>query len=109
MTRTHHRNTAGQPYEDKAFPEARFIGQESPSQGKLRVGSVLFLNRGRQLATHTMKKGAISQFTTMLKATCNQSCFDLNTRCSVSYSTLHRIGYIMTSRPMATKSRTFDQ
>lgn len=54
-------------------------------------------------AARTMRKGATIQFTRMLKPTCIQSCLDRKALCSVSYSTLHKIGYIITSRPIAVK------
>lgn len=50
---------------------------------------------------HTMTRGATIQLTTMLKAIWIQILRSRKTWCSVSYLTLHRIGYIMTSSPIA--------
>jgi hypothetical protein len=52
-----------------------------------------------------IKNGAMSQLTKTLKATWIQSCFERKVRCSVSYLTLHKIGYIMTSKPIANRSK----
>lgn len=49
----------------------------------------------------TIKNGATIQLSKMLKPTCIHSCFDRKAWCKVSYLTLHRIGYIMTSKPIA--------
>lgn len=48
-----------------------------------------------------MKRGATIQLTTRLNPIWTHKAFCRRVRCSVSYRTLHRIGYIMTSRPTA--------
>ena len=48
-----------------------------------------------------MTKGATIQLMTMLKPIWIQISLAWNTSCSFSYWTLQRMGYIMTSRPMA--------
>ena len=53
----------------------------------------------------TIKNGAIIQLTNTLKPTWIQSCFERKVRWNVSYLTLHRIGYIMTSKPIANISQ----
>ena len=52
-----------------------------------------------------MRKGASSQFITRLKAICFQISRVRKTRCSVSNWTLHKIGYIITSSPIAVASQ----
>ena len=52
---------------------------------------------------HTISSGATIQFSKTLKPICIHNCLERNARCSVSYCTLQRIGYIMTSNPMAEK------
>jgi len=54
-----------------------------------------------RLAALTIKNGAMIQLSNMLKPIWIQSCFDRKAWCKVSYLTLHRIGYIMTSKPIA--------
>jgi hypothetical protein len=49
----------------------------------------------------TIKNGATIQLSKTLKPTWIHSCFDRKAWCKVSYLTLHRIGYIMTSKPIA--------
>jgi hypothetical protein len=53
----------------------------------------------------TIKNGATIQLTKTLKPTWIQSCFERKVWCSVSYLTLHKIGYIMTSKPIAKTNR----
>ena len=53
-------------------------------------------------ASPSMRKGAMIQFKMMLKPIWIQSSRDLNAWCSVSNCTLQRMGYIITSRPIAT-------
>jgi hypothetical protein len=48
-----------------------------------------------------MKRGDMIQFTTMLKPTCTHKDFCRKEWCKLSNLTLHRMGYIMTSRPIA--------
>ena len=59
----------------------------------------------RQHCTHTMKKGAMIQLTPILNPTWIQSDFCRNDRCRVSYRTLHKIGYIITSNPTASNNK----
>ena len=49
----------------------------------------------------TIKNGATSQFIRILNAIWIQISRFRNTWCSVSYLTLHKMGYIMTSKPIA--------
>lgn len=51
---------------------------------------------------HTMKKGATIQLTKTLKPICFQAPLCEKMRCKISYCTLQRIGYIITSSPTAT-------
>lgn len=48
-----------------------------------------------------MKKGAMIQLTKTEKAICFHRAFWVNMTWRDSYLTLHRMGYIMTSKPMA--------
>jgi hypothetical protein len=59
------------------------------------------LQMGNIVDEPTMKRGAMIQLMTRLKAIWIQRAFSRNDRCKVSYLTLHKIGYIMTSRPIA--------
>jgi hypothetical protein len=59
----------------------------------------------RAQTKHTITSGAITQFTTTLNKICVQISLFPNTLCNVSYRTLHRIGYIITSKPTATISK----
>lgn len=52
-------------------------------------------------AVITIKNGAMIQLSKILKPIWIQSCFDRKAWCKVSYLTLHRIGYIITSKPIA--------
>jgi hypothetical protein len=52
-----------------------------------------------------MKNGATIQLTKTLKPICFQAPRWEKTTCSVSYCTLHRIGYIMTSNPTAVQNK----
>lgn len=54
-----------------------------------------------QLAELTIKNGATIQLSKILKPIWIQSCFDWKAWCRVSYLTLHKIGYIITSKPIA--------
>jgi hypothetical protein len=53
------------------------------------------------LAGLTIKNGATIQLSKILKPIWIHSCFDRKAWCKVSYLTLHKIGYIMTSKPIA--------
>jgi hypothetical protein len=53
----------------------------------------------------TISKGATIQLAMMLKPICIHNCFSRKALWSVSYRTLQRIGYIMTSNPTAMGSR----
>jgi hypothetical protein len=55
-------------------------------------------------AQHTITSGAIIQFTTTLNKICTHISLFPNTLCKLSYLTLQRIGYIITSNPTATKN-----
>lgn len=54
-----------------------------------------------QLAELTIKNGATIQLSKILKPIWIQSCFDRKAWCKVSYLTLHKIGYIIISKPIA--------
>ena len=49
----------------------------------------------------TMRKGANIQLTNMLKQICFHIALCESSSCKDSYRTLHKIGYIITSRPTA--------
>lgn len=54
----------------------------------------------------SIKKGAMIQLTKMLNAICIQMSLFRKAWCSVSNLTLHRIGYIMISKPIAMGTET---
>ena len=63
------------------------------------------LSSGRKAQeSANIRKGATIQFTIMLNPTWYHSSLVLKARCSVSYLTLHSMGYIITSKPMASFS-----
>jgi len=53
----------------------------------------------------TMTSGATTQFTTTLNKICTQISLFPSTLCKLSYFTLQRIGYIITSNPTAIRSQ----
>ena len=102
--RPHHCNTSCYSNQYQSLPQTRLIRQECPGQSKLpRVLSVIwypsFVWRARSIRTIT--SGAMIQLMTRLNAIWIQRPRLFKTRCNVSYLTLQRIGYIMTSRPTA--------
>lgn len=63
------------------------------------------LSSGRKAhESANIRNGATIQFTIMLNPTWYQSSLVLKARCSVSYLTLHSMGYIIISKPMASFS-----
>jgi hypothetical protein len=99
---SYHGNTSGKSDENEAFSEPFFIGKKRPSKSKLIQRVSLYReHEGRECCSITMKRGATIQLTTTLKPICFQMPRWPKTSCNVSYRTLQRMGYIMTSRPIA--------
>lgn len=75
----------------------------TPKQAMVDISTLPCLgerNAKRKLK-RTMNSGAMIQLTMILNPTWIQSPFSRNVRCNDSYRTLHKIGYIMTSKPTA--------
>ena len=90
---------ACESHEDKAFSQRLFVREESPCKGKLSSISAGDKDVGK--GGLTIRRGATIQLTMMLNPSCTQILRSRKTWWSVSYLTLHRMGYIMTSNPMA--------
>ena len=63
--------------------------------------SVMCVRGPNGISGQTIRKGATTQFTNTLKASCVHISRCEKTSCRVSYRTLQRMGYIITSSPTA--------
>ena len=105
-----HGNTPCNTHENQPLTQFLLVGEKSPGETQLKVGSPPLLvylfppeldwvNGFNRFGT--MISGATIQLTTRLNPSWIQTCLVRKMSCSVSYWTLHRMGYIMTRRPMA--------
>lgn len=79
---------------------SRFCPIETPTQDRAVYSALVEVSIKRKIE-RTMRRGATIQFMNILNPICIQRARVRKRRCNVSNRTLHRIGYIMTSRPTA--------
>ena len=73
----------------------------SPTYGHRCISPSTFCHALRIALPHTIVNGATTQLISTLNPKCTHRLLYLNSLCSVSYWTLHRMGYIITSSPTA--------